>query len=51
MSKKQRELTKEEREKILKEAPPYIEKCGVKNHERAKYLSLLSKEVIGSRSS
>lgn len=51
MSKKQRELTQEEREKILKDVPPYIAKCGVKNHERAKYLNMLSKEVIGSTNS
>ncbi|KAK8837720.1 hypothetical protein M9Y10_036255 [Tritrichomonas musculus] len=48
MSKKQRDLTPEERDKILKNTPPYIEKCGVKNHERAKYISMISKEVIGS---
>lgn len=48
MTKKQRELTQEERQKILKDVPPYIEKCGVKNHERAKYISMISKEVIGS---
>ena len=48
MKKKQRAISKEERQKILQECPQYIEACGVKNYQRAKFISLVSKEIMNS---
>ena len=43
-----RELTAEEREKILKETPVIMEQNGVKNRERAVFVKMISQEVVGS---
>ncbi|OHS99824.1 hypothetical protein TRFO_33653 [Tritrichomonas foetus] len=49
MSKKAKSLSPEDRQKILDEAPDYIEKCGVNNKERAIFVSMIAHEVVGSQ--